>query len=224
VDSAHASTIAWLAALVVVGIGGCSGASRPPSELVDGSRTQEHAARLEAPTPQIRTKVAVVPLRQARGGTAARRCLAAAREHVPSGPVVVRTGVNGVSATFRTASGRALVACDGTEPDRASWCGRSFGRLDHGRLHDPRLDLACATVSGDAVAFAWFEPGPETSYVAVRQHGYVEVYRVARGAPVRITTTTGISAVFASATFEVSEHDRRGALLRATMLEARVAG
>ena len=140
---------------------------------------------------------------------------------MPSGPLVVRIGVRGMSVTFPTAAGRALVACDG---GRAEWCGRAYGRLEHGRLHDPRLDLACMTAAGDPLAFGWFEPGRGTAYVAVRQPGYVEAYRVAGAVPVRISTTTGISARNSSATFDVSEHSRRGALLRRSTFVARVAG
>ncbi len=110
------------------------------------------------------------------------------------------------------------------DPDHASWCGRAYGRLVRSRLQDPRLDLACTTLSGGPLAFAWFEPGRHTAYVAVRQPGYVEVYPVAGRAPIRITTTTGISVAGSSATFEISEHDRGGALLRSSTLEARIAG
>jgi hypothetical protein len=74
------------------------------------------------------------------------------------------------------------------------------------------------------VAFAWYEPGRQTAYIAVRHPKYVEVYRVAGRSPVRVSTTTGISETDASATFEVSEHDRRGALLRASTVTTRVAG
>ena len=100
-----------------------------------------------------------------------------------------------------------------------------IARLESGRLLDPRLDLAgCATTSGDTVAFAWFQPGPHTSFVAVRQQGYVEVYPVVAHLPVRISTTAHISTQESRATFEVSEHDASGALLRSSILEARVAG
>jgi hypothetical protein len=224
VSLASTSTIAFLVELVVVAAGGCTGGSHPPGQLIDGTRAEAPAVPLEAATPQILTKAAIVSTRHAHEGSAAERCLAALRDHRPSGPAVVRTGATGTSVTFRTASGRALVACDGTEATGASWCGHAYGRLERGRLLDPRLDLACVTTSGDPVAFAWFEPGPRASYVAVRQPGYVEVYRVAGGAPVRISTTTDISSEESSATFEVSEHDRGGALLRSSTFETRVAG
>jgi hypothetical protein len=52
----------------------------------------------------------------------------------------------------------------------------------------------------------------------------VEVYPVRGHFPVRIATTTGIDVAGSRASFEVSEHDARGRLLRAHELEARVAG
>jgi hypothetical protein len=221
VPSAGTGIVVWLLVALVAGGGACSSEHQPPTELVDGSRTTPPPFSLDAPTPQIQTKVAVVqPLRR-RAGTATGPCLAAARDHAPSGPLVARIGVSGLSVTFPTASGRALVACDS---GRAEWCGRAYGRLEHGRLHDPRLDLACTTAEGAPLAFGWFEPGRGTVYVAVRQPGYVEAYRVAGRAPVRISTTSGISATNSSATFDVSEHDRRGALLRRSTFVARVAG
>jgi hypothetical protein len=92
-------------------------------------------------------------------------------------------------------------------------------------LRDPRLDLAgCTTAEGDPVAFAWIEPSRDASFVAVRQRGYVEVYPVAGRLPVRVATTSGISLAESRATFEVSEHDATGALLRRSSVEARVAG
>ena len=85
--------------------GACSGERHPPAELVDGTRATPPSVPLDAPTPQILTKVSVVQPPRERAGTAAGRCLAAARDHVPSGRLVVRIGVSGMSVTFPTASG-----------------------------------------------------------------------------------------------------------------------
>jgi hypothetical protein len=221
VTSAGTGMVAWFLVALVAGIGACSGERHPPAELVDGSRATPPSVPLDAPTPQILTKVSVVEPRRQPAGTAAGRCLAAARDHAPSGRLVLRIGASGMSVTFPTAAGRALVACDG---GRAEWCGRAYGRLEHGRLHDPRLDLACVSEAGAPLAFAWFEPGRGTAYVAVRRPGYVEAYRVAGAAAVRISTTSGISATNWSATFDVSEHGPRGALLRRSTFVARIAG
>ena len=209
-----------LATALAAGVG-CSREDRPPDELVDGSRARAPAVQLEAPTPQIRTKVSIDRPQQARVGSLAGRCLDAAREHAPTGLVVGRIGASGSSVTFRT-SASALVACDGS--DRGRPCGRAYGRIEHDRLVDPRLDLACTTAAGAPLAFAWFEPSRRTAYVAVRQPGYTEVYRVAGHVPVRISTPTDISTRDSSATFDVSEHDATGVLLRSSTIIARVAG
>ena len=212
---------------IVAGAGGCSGDGSPPTRLVDGSPAAAPTVELKAPTPQILTKASAlsplrIPLRSLAG-----RCVAASHDR-PAGSAVVRVGTTGFSVTFRTASGFAVVGCDGGASGKnaaLSFCGRAYARLMRGRLPDPRLDLAgCTTTSGDPVAFAWFEPGPHTSFVAVRQRGYVEVYPVVTPIPVRISTTTNISTQESAATFEVSEHDVSGTLLRASILEARVAG
>jgi hypothetical protein len=220
--------VALVGVAVVAGMAGCrSDSARPPAELVDGTKSEAPPVHLDAPTPQILTDVASIGAKDAPAGTAARRCLQAAREHEPIGPVVVRIGVSGISVTYRTASGRALVACDASHAVRAdgkAWCGRAYGRLEQGQLLDPRLDLAgCSTATGDTIAFAWFTPGRDTAYVAVRLDGYTEVYPVAGRLPIRLTTDE-IAPDHSGATFEVSEHAPSGALLRSSTLETRVAG
>ena len=215
-------------ALAVIAVAGCSSEShRPPADLVDGTPAEEPAIGVDASTPQILTNVALIRGKDAVAGTAAGECLRAARGHEATGPVVVRTGVSGVSVTFRTASGPALVACDASHAiraDAATWCGRAYGRLDGGRLLDPRLDLAgCRTATGDTIAFAWIVPLRATSYVAVRQSGYTEVYRVVGRLPVRVTTGA-VAPDRSAATFEISEQSASGALLRSATVEARVAG
>jgi hypothetical protein len=220
--------VAVVGVAVVTGMAGCSSESdRPPEQLIDGTRSKAPPVRLDAPQPQILTRVASIEAAQALAGTAAGECLRAAREHEARESVVVRTGAAGISVTFMSASGRALVACDGSHTARAdgrSWCGRAYGRLERGRLLDPRLDLAgCRTSTGDTIAFAWFTPGRDTAYLAVRQKGYTEVYPVAPHLPVRITTDD-VAQDRSGAKFEVSEHASSGALLRSSTLEARVAG
>jgi hypothetical protein len=139
--------------------------------------------------------------------------------------VVARTGVDGKTVTVRTFSG--LIACDTTRRGRnesGPWCGSSFGRLYDGRLRDPRLDIGpCTTRDGTPVAFAWIEPDPRVRYLAVADSGYVEVYEVAAGLPTRISTRN-VRADAAGASFEVTEHDARGALLRRLELDAVPAG
>jgi hypothetical protein len=60
--------------------------------------------------------------------------------------------------------------------------------------------------------------------VVAEQPGFVEVYEVAGGLPVRVATTTGVSVEGASVAFELSEHDSRGRRVRRYDLHAVVAG
>ena len=142
--------------------------------------------------------------------------------------MVVRVGVNGGERS-RSAlhPDETLIACDraaAVGEGRDVWCGIAVGRLERGRLQDPRLDLAgCRTAAADPVAFAWVEPGRATRYVTVDQPGFTEVYRVASGLPVRVTTTADIDQK-ARASFRITEHDGDGNFVRAYTLDARVAG
>jgi hypothetical protein len=81
----------------------------------------------------------------------------------------------------------------------------------------------CGT-SDARVGFAWVQPSPVTSYVAVHQPGYVEVYEVAAGLPVRIATVDGVEYERSRASFQISEHGTDGRLVREYELEAAVAG
>ena len=219
-----------VATLVAVASAACGGETTPPAQLIDGTPAQRPSpVALDAVAgDQIATTVVAVDARRVEPRTVAAQCLRRARDHSAVGPVVSRVAVNGESVTFRDSSGRSLVACDraGPRPDgRAVWCGIAVGRLESGRLQDPRLDLArCRSPADDPAASAWVVPGRATRYVAVRQPGFIEVYRVARGLPVRITTTSGIDEEGSRASFSITEHDRRGRLLRAYTLDAQVAG
>jgi hypothetical protein len=214
-----------LAALVQVA---CLGDGEPPTQLVDGSPARAPSVTLDGvASRQVETKAAALDLPKAATGPVA-RCLATTREHVPHAPIVWRVGVDGASVTFRTASGRDLVACDGTAliaGHSPTWCGVALARMRGERLLDPRLDLAsCSAPSGDSVAFAWIRPGPRTHYVAIRRDGFAEVYPVISGLPVRVATTSGIDLDSSSGSFGVSEHDADGRVLRMYTLNARVAG
>jgi hypothetical protein len=219
--SAYGWATAALLALAVV-TPGCGGRS-PPTQLVDGTPTRPPSVELEIDRPQIAARVRVVDPATVRRGRIG-RCLAGVSERPGPGAMIERTGVEGSSVTFHTMSGRDVVACDGTSP-RLAWCGRALGHLHGGRLRDPRLDIAgCSTATGDPVAFAWIEPARRAKFVAIRQDGYVEVYAVAGGVPVRVATTKGIDPATSSGRFEVSEHDGTGRRLRSYVLDARVAG
>jgi len=219
---------AVLVALAAVVQIGCFGGDGPPSELVDGSAARAPSVTLDGvPTRQVATKAAALDLRAASTGPVL-RCLATTREHVPRSPIVWRVGVAGASVTYRTASGRDLVACDGTDlgaDHDQTWCGVALGLMRGKRLLDSRLDIAsCTTQSDVPVGFAWVEPGPRTRYVAVHHEGFAEVYRVAAELPVRVAITSGIDLDTSSASFDVSEHDSEGERLRSYTLRTRVAG
>jgi len=219
-----------LATLVAMSAAGCAGDEQPPAQLIDGTpaRRPSAAALEDIANDQIATTIKVVDTRRVAPATRAAQCLRRARDHAAVGPVVVRVGVNGESITFRDSSGRSLIACDraaASGEGRVVWCGIAIGRLEDGRLQDPRLDLAgCRTAAADPVAFAWVEPGRATRYVMVRQPGFTEVYRVASGLPVRISTTSGIDREMSRASFQITEHDGDGRLLRAYTLDASVSG
>lgn len=219
-----------VATLVTVAAAACAGDEKPPAQLIDGTPAERPSAvMLEGiAEDQLATTVTVVDARQVEPTKRAAQCLRRARDHAAVGPVVARVGVNGESVTFRASSGQSLVACDraaaATEA-RDMWCGIAVGRLEHGQLRDPRLDVAgCRDAADDPVAFAWVEPGRASRYVTVGQPGFTEVYRVVSGLPVRITTTSGIDREGSRASFRITEHDGEGRLLRAYTLDARVAG
>ena len=201
---------------------GCDAERSPPERLLDGSPVRAPIVELAGvDQPLIATKVELVATSEVGS------CAGSKRTELPPGPAVRRVGVSGTSMTFLASSGDALFACESAvraaEPGSGTWCGHAYGRISNGHLTDPRLDLTCLDADRDPVAFAWLEPSDDTRFVAVRQPGYVEVYEVSGDLPVR-ATTTAVAESDSAATFDVSEHDRRGGLLRAYVLEARVAG
>ena len=206
---------------------GCSGDDATPERLADGSRTTSPPVELqEVAAPPIMATLRVTDAADVERGSRLATCLRGRLPARPAGPLVERVGVTGESVTFRDASGRWLHACDDVEPtDDREWCGGVSGRLFDGRLRDPRLRLAaCATSDGDPVGFAWVEPGPDARYVVVGHPGYAEAHEVAAGLPIRIATSEGVSVGEARATFELTEHDASGTLLRRYSLEVFVAG
>jgi hypothetical protein len=206
---------------------GCRDEVSPPERLVDGSPATAPAVVLQGiESPQIVTRLRVLGSRRARRDPAAASCARTLGGAFSRSPVVGRVGVDGSSLTLVGASGRALLACDSTStaPSReANVCGHSYGRLENGRLSDPRLDLLCPDRAGDTVAFAWVEPMRRTRFVAVRHSGYAEVFRVAARLPVRVTSRD-VDLDHSTATFDVSEHDGGGRSLRHYTLQPSVSG
>jgi hypothetical protein len=200
---------------------GCSGGTDPvPTTLVDGSPARSSPVVLEGvDEPTVLTKVRRTTAGRERPGSRAASCLVALG-HGSEASVVERIGASGASVTLLAASSGVVRGCDAVE---SAWCGRAFGRIDAGRLRDPRLSLTCRDTSGATVAFAWIQPVPAATYVVVDGPGYAEVYPVADGVPVRVTTLEA-SLVTSDATLGVGEHTKDGRRLRAYELAAHVAG
>jgi len=143
---------------------------------------------------------------------------------------VERRTVDGESLTLD--SGTSLRACDAIpdpapDPDRVAgnpWCGGSTGRLENGRLTDPRLHF-CTAESSEITAFAWVEAGEGTRWLVVRGSDRREIYDVLGTVlpHVRVTTTENINPA-GSASFAIEEYGADGAKLREYTLEAAVAG
>jgi hypothetical protein len=141
---------------------------------------------------------------------------------------VERIGVDGRSITFSSRDGTRVYACDGgIDPagERAPpWCGAVVGERERGRLLDPRLDVICVDKHHHALAYAFVEPVARAHWIGVQRDGYVELYDVVAGFPVRVETTRGIDLENARAAFELVQYDAEGHELVRETLEAAVAG
>jgi hypothetical protein len=157
-------------------------------------------------------------------------CLSAAdRATVPADTLVLeRIGVDSRSLTFANRAETRVYACDGgidAAGERAPpWCAAVFGELVDGRLLDPRLDVVCRDRARRPLAYAFVEPVAGARWIGVRQAGYVELYEVLAGLPVRVGGTQGVDAENARATLEVAQYDAEGHELVHGTLEAAVAG
>jgi hypothetical protein len=129
------------------------------------------------------------------------------------------------SLAFRSADGRYVASCDsiGVRIERRRWCAPSTGRLFAGRLRDPRLTL-CQRRGGKPVAFIWITPRPRARWIGILRAGRIELYRVAAGLPVRVSTDRNIRVTGSRATFFVRQYDGRRRLLVRQTLTAAVAG
>jgi hypothetical protein len=208
-----------LAAAVVLAAGCGHGGGRP-ARLLDG-RPAAHFG----PVPDSVVGVARVLERAAVDD-----CLSAAdRATVPADTLVVeRIGVDSRSLTFANRERTRVIACDGgidAAGERAPpWCAAVFGELVDGRLLDPRLDVLCRDRARRPLAYAFVDPVAGARWIGVRQEGYVELYEVLAGLPVRVAGTRGVDAENARATLEVTQYDAEGHELVHGALEAAVAG
>jgi hypothetical protein len=213
-----------VAFVVATALAGCGGAKSTP-QLVDGSSASELPPQLEELHDAVLTRTS--PVAAADVDELAACGFTPADDRTT---VVQRVGVDASSVTFR-GRGASLYACDKiVDPSTADdpdlpfgglWCGGSVGRLDHGDLNDPRLDL-CTNTDDEATAFAWVEPRMEAKWVVVSDGGTREVYEVAESLPVRVTSTENIG--LGKASFAIEEYTADGSKVREYMLDAQVAG
>ena len=169
----------------------------------------------------VMTKVHVLPGRRVKRLTA--NC-AAGDGPGPGAPVVDRVGVRGRTITFRSRYS-SIHACDGNPRARRiypPWCGGAAWTLRNGRVSDPRLDLCYDKLSRPVIGFGWINPVRQAKWIVVDQPGYREVYRVAAGLPVRVSTGSGLGRL-GSATFRTAQYDARGVLLVKRKVVAAIA-
>ena len=223
--------LARIASIVIplaIGATGCAREGSIPRTLVDGSPARAADVTLDGVDgPVLVTRTSSADLQEIAGAPGIESCLLEDWNARPAPPIVHRVATVGESVTFASALGRTLQACDGsgTAAGSRSWCGHAFGRLGRRGLLDPRLDLGgCRTDDGRPIAFVWIDPGPDTSYVVVRRHGFSEAYETAAGLPVRVAVTERIDVARSGAVVKVSEHSADGRELRASEVEAFVSG
>ena len=204
---------------------GCGGGTGEPERLLDGSRAPVIPAALDSIGEQgVTTRVRVLPARSLDPrGRACFRSFAPV-EVPPAETVVRRVGLAGASLTFRL--GRFVYGCDlsaGATEHGRPWCGNSVGEVAGGRLVDPRLHVGCVDAEGRRLGFAWLEPARGARWVVVEEPGHTEVYEVAGGLPVRMTTER-VDHPTSSATFVVVQYAADGRELARGPLRTVVAG
>ena len=206
----------------VVLVSGCrgGGGNGAPRRLLYGEPAQTFA-----PVPGS----VVAAGRVLDAGTLGRRLASCSPGPDANGAVVVeRVGVFSESLSFKDKRGTTLYSCDGgvdpTHERAPPWCGRSAGRLVHGRLLDPRLDILCRDRNGRPLAYVWVEPIRQARWIGVDQGAYSELYEVLAGLPLRVSTNRGIQLGQARARLEVTQYDGHGRPLLRGIVEAAVAG
>jgi hypothetical protein len=215
----------WVALAVVLVAAGCGhGGPARPARLLDG--------RVALHFDPVRGSVVAAGrvLTRSELGRRLDGCLFPGdRASVaPDSPVVERVGVDGESLTVENRDGTNVYACDGgvdASGERAPpWCHTVSGELDHGRLLDRRLDVLCRDRRRRPLAYVFVDPVAAARWIGVREAGYVELYEVLAGLPVRVASTRAVDPANARATFEIAQYDAEGRELVHGELEAAVAG
>lgn len=220
--------IAAATGAVALLLAGCGKARTPHPHLVDGSDAGRPPPAIRTSIgAAVRTRVRFVSLRQPPARW--RGCLRSFAPELGRASrtiAVERTGVLGQSLSVFAPEQSFALACDRTGApgeDERTWCGSAFGELEGISLRDPRLDILCRAGDGSDVAFAWINPRAGARWLLVQSGRRREVYDVVAGRPVRVTTTD-VRIVSSSASFDVTQYDRRGKELGRTVLETSVAG
>jgi hypothetical protein len=212
-------TLLALAALLAAGCGDAGGDR--PARLLDG----RPAARFEPVPASVIASGRVVQL-----DDRADECLSASdRMNVAAdAPAIERIGVDDESLTFASRDRAVVYACDGgidsAGERNAPWCHTVLGELDAGHVLDPRLDVICRDRARRTLAYAFVDPLPGARWIGVRDEGYVELYEVLGGLPVRVAATRGVDLQDAAATFQLTQYDADGRELARGEMEAAVAG
>jgi hypothetical protein len=217
------------AALVVLAAAGCGGGGKslhPPDRLSDGSRPAAVPPELSDVDGAV-----VVGTRVIRGLELEQKPYVDCLADVPGGSPTVaveRVTADGRTLTFATPDHRTLVACDGAPNAREgskTWCGGEVGRLENGRVNDPRLDLAnCLTRDRRTVAYAFMQPAPGARWLVVDHDRFSEIYDARDPYAVRVSTTDGIDANAASAKFRIRSYDGAGKKIGDEIVATQVAG
>jgi len=186
-------------------------ASDAQPRLVDGSSPPQVPRVLRAYGKTLRmTRVRVTTVHTMPASLAG---CPEARRAGGGNPVVERVGFSGRSVTFLV--DRTLIAgCDRNPKARATygpWCGTSGWRFRDGRVSDARLDV-CYGNGKPVAAFGWVNSLRRAKWVVVDQPRYREVYPVAPGVPVRVSTIAGLFPG-RSVVFRTAQYDMHGVLL-----------
>jgi hypothetical protein len=203
--------IASLVALAPLAVS-CDAEPQPARRLVDGTPARLSSVVFEGVhTPVVATTRRVQRDARLECGVESGAGLAG----------VHRVGLVGRSLTVVASREQTVRACDRT--GTAEWCGAAFARSRDGVELDAGLSITCRGDDGAAIGFSWVDPGEDAAYVVVAERGVAEAYEVVPGEVVRVTTTR-VDVDSSSARIEVSEHTRRGRLLRSYAVEPQVAG
>ncbi len=224
-------SILVLAALAVAGVGftGCFGED-DAGVLLDGTPAREAPVDLEGVDARtVLTATSVFPVASLETGLRCHTCIEEqSRRRAAEGISGVAGRTSSESLTVREAGGRSRCPrMREQQPGRAkgddAGAAAPTDRLGAGRLDDPSLDVGMHDERREDGWFRVVRSSDETTrFLAVRQPGYIEVYEVAGGLPVRVATVSEVEG--SRATFDLSEHDAEGQLLRRDRVEMAVAG